>query len=115
MTDRIVKVLENGRFVLRGVHKRGRGVLIFVDEDETLPVTFDWSNWLGTDTISSVANETHGPTVSGASNTTTTATFKVNASGDGYIEHRITTAAGSVKELRLTVNAMSESKRYGDD
>jgi hypothetical protein len=115
MTDRIVKVLENGRTITRGVNVKGSGFVLNADPDEVLPITFDWSGWLGTDTIASVANESHGPGISAASNTTTTATFTVSASSNGYIEHRITTAAGSVKEARLTVNSMSEGRRYADD
>jgi len=102
MADRTIKVLENNRLVTRGASSDGRNATIEVDEDETLPITVDWSGWLGSDTIASVTNEATGPSVSGESNTTTTAALSV--SGDpGLIEHRITTAAGAVKELRVWV------------
>ena len=112
MADRTIKVLENNRLVTRGVNVQNGNPTLFVDEDESLPVTIDWSGWLGSDTISSVTNESHGPGVSGASNTTTTATFTISATQGGYIEHRITTAAGSVKELRLIVNATWQGRKY---
>jgi len=112
MADRTIKVLENGRTVSRGVNRNGNSPLIYQDEDETLPYTVDWSGWLGSDTIASVTNTTHGPTISAASNTTTTASLTITASQNGYIEHKITTAAGSVKELRIYVNANKETKDY---
>lgn len=112
MTDRVVKVLENNRLVTRGAGHCGRHVFLSLDEDETLPYTVDWSDWLGSDTISSVTNESNGPSVTNASNTTTTASLTLTASSDGYVEHRITTAAGAVKELRLVVNSDSGRKDY---
>lgn len=112
MTNRIAKVLENGRLVCRGLRKRGSGVYVVMTENETLPFTVDWSDWLGSDTIASVTNETHGPSVSTASNTTTTASLTLSSPRDGWIEHRITTAAGSTKELIITVNSDRNSKDY---
>lgn len=115
MTDRIVKVLEDNRFVTRGVQQRSRDLILEVDEDETLKVTFDWSSWLGSDTIASVTNEVSGPTLSGASNTTTQASFKVSG-GPGLIEHRITTTTGGeTKEVRLWVSSplANASDDYG--
>jgi hypothetical protein len=112
MADRLVKVLENGRLITRGLNTLGSNPILFIDEDETLAVSFNWTDWLDGDTISSVANSSHGPGVSGASNTTTTATFRVSATRDGYIEHRITTAAGNVKELNLLVRAQSTGRDY---
>jgi len=43
MTDRIVKVLEQGKFVLRGIQKTGNNPILALDSDETLDVNFDWS------------------------------------------------------------------------
>jgi hypothetical protein len=104
MADRIVKVLENGNLVTRGIGKKSDGPVIALDEDETLDVTFDWTGWLGSDTIASVTNEATSTTVSSESNTTTTSTFFISGSC-GLVEHRITTAAGLTKELRLWVDA----------
>jgi len=112
MTDRLIKVLENGRFVARGVGRHNNGVVINLTEDESLPYTVDWSGWLGSDTISSVTNESHGPTVSNASNTTTTASLTITASSNGYIQHRVTTAAGATKELMIVVNGEAGRKGY---
>ena len=103
MADRLVKVLENGRMVTRGMFKRGKGAELLIDRDETLSVTLDWSDWLGTDTIASVTNATNGPGVSSETNTTTQSSFNVSGSSNGYIETRITTAAGQVKELTVYV------------
>jgi hypothetical protein len=99
MTDRFIKVLEQAKLVLRGVKPRGRAVVANQDENETLTYTVNWSAWLGSDTIASVSNVATGLTISGASNTTTTATFKLSGSRSGWLEHRITTAAGLTKEL----------------
>lgn len=103
MTDRIVKVLEQDKQVLRGLKPRGRAAVLSLDDNETLNVSLDWSEWLGTDTIASVSNVGTGVTLSGASNTTTTATFTVSALRSGWIEQRITTAAGNIKEKMILV------------
>ncbi len=112
MTDRIVKVLENGRFVCRGFRKVRGLPCISLDDDESLPITVDWSDWLQSDTISSVTNDATSVTVSSASNTTTTATMTLSANSSGYVEHRITTAAGSIKELVILVSGSSDSRQY---
>lgn len=115
MTDRLVKVLENGRFITRGIHRRGRAGEVLLDREEALPVTVDWSGWLGTDTISSVTNATSGASVSSESNTDTTNTFTVSGASTGYVDSRITTAAGSIKEFRLYVRNYDgwREKDYG--
>ena len=99
MTDRFIKVLEQAKLVLRGVKPRGRAVVANQDENEVLTYTVNWATWLGSDTISSVTNESSGITVTGASNTTTTATFKLSGNRSGWLEHRIVTAGGLTKEL----------------
>lgn len=101
MTDRLIKVLEQGKTILRGLKPRGNAVVAAQDENETLDYTVNWSGWLGSDTISSVTNTSTGLTVSSASNTTTAATFKLSGSISGWLEHRITTAAGRTKELLI--------------
>lgn len=115
MTDRLVKVLENNRFITRGIHRRGRAGEILLDRNEALPVSLDWSGWLDSDTIASVTNEASGASVSSESNTTTTNTFTVAGSSTGYVDSRITTAAGSVKEFRLYVRNYDgyREKDYG--
>ena len=115
MTDRYVKVLEQGKLIHRGVKPRGRAVVANQDENETLPYTINWAGWLGTDTISSVTNQTTGVSISGASNTTTTATFKLSSNRSGWVEHRITTAAGNTKELLilLEIDGFPVADDYG--
>ena len=103
MTDRTVMILEQGKLICRGVKPRGKNISVNQDSNETLSYTFDWSGWLGSDTIASVTNETTGVEISGASNTTTTATFKLSASRTGWVEHRITTAGGLIKEITVAV------------
>jgi hypothetical protein len=114
VTDRLVKVLENGRLVARGLSLISTGAALMLDEDETLSVTIDWSGWLDTDTISSVTNEVESVSVSSESNTTTQASFSVSGS-PGIIQHRITTAAGNIKELKLCINSpyVTTSSDYG--
>ena len=113
MSNRTVKILENGRMVTRGLFRRGNAAEIIMDRNESLPVTVDWSDWLGSDTIASVTNDAEGASVSSESNTTTTATFTVSGSSTGYVDNRITTAAGSIKELRLhVVNYESNRIKY---
>ena len=100
MADRLVKVMENGRIISRGLDKVRGGVSISLDPDETLNVTISWAGWLGSDTIASVANEVDGLSVASESNTTTQASFTVS-NGPGLVQHRITTAAGNTKELKV--------------
>lgn len=115
MTDRYVKVLEQGKLIRRGVKARGRAVVANQDSNETLSYSVDWSGWLGSDTIASVTNTTTGITVSGASNTTTTAAFTLTSTRSGWLEHRITTAAGNIKELivYLEVDGHPVADDYG--
>lgn len=115
MADRLVKVLENGRMVTRGIFRRGRGVEILLDREESLPVTIDWSGWLGTDAIASATNETSGPSLSNEANTTTQTSMTVSGASCGWFDNRITTAAGAVKELRVYVRNYSgmREKDYG--
>lgn len=115
MTDRFVRILAQGKMIRRGVKPRGKAIVACQDSNETLPYTINWSGWLGTDTIASVTNTATGITVSGASNTTTTATFSLSGTRSGWLEHRITTAAGSVKELLvlLEVDGFPIDQDYG--
>lgn len=115
MADRLVKVLENGRLVTRGIFRRGRGVEILLDRNEVLPITVDWSGWLGTDTIASVTNAASGASISNEANTTTQASMTVSGASCGYFDNRITTAAGSIKELRVYVRSFDgmREKDYG--
>lgn len=99
MADRIIKVLEQGKSILRGVKPRGNAIVANQDENEALDYTVNWSGWLGTDTIASVQNVTSGLTLSNASNTTTAATFKLSGVMSGWLEHGITTTGGRTKEL----------------
>jgi hypothetical protein len=112
MTDRTIYVLEQGKVVTRGLGQSGQHPVLYLDEDEKLSVSVDWSEWLGTDTIASVTNEATLTTVSNAANTTTTASFLLNSRYNGYLEHRITTTAGQVKELKIMVDVKQDQPRH---
>lgn len=99
-----IRVMSNGRIAARGLSRSGQGVNLQIDSQETIPVSIDWSGFLGSDTISSVTNDASGATISGASNTTTTATFKISGADAGLIQHRITTTNGAIKELPIMLN-----------
>ena len=103
MTDRYIKVLEQSKTILRGLKPRGNAIVAAQDRNESLDYSVNWATWLGSDTIASVTNETTSVTLSGASNTTTTTTFTISGNTSGWLEHRITTAAGRIKELLILV------------
>lgn len=103
MTNRLVKMLENGRIVVRGLSRRGIGVEVQMDRDESLPISVDWSGWLGSDTIASVTNAAAGASVSAESNTTDTVSLTLSGRSTGYLDSRITTSSGKIKELRVFV------------
>lgn len=102
-----IRVLGNDRIATRECSRVNNGVALTMDSDETIPVSIDWSGYLGSDTISSVANSATGATISGAANTTTSASFNISSAGSGIIEHRITTATGAIKELPIFINGTS--------
>lgn len=112
-----IYVMANGRIATREATRTGAGVNIQADDDETIPVTIDWSGWLGSDTISSVSNNATGATLASEANTTTGASFNITSASSAIIEHRITTAAGYVKELPIFVNGTGSyygASRYYD-
>lgn len=115
MSDRVIKILEQDKMVLRGLKNLRNRPVLEIDEDEVVSVNFDWSEWLGSDTIDSVTNEVTGVTVSSEANDTTTASFNIAASYSGFVEHRITTAGGLTKEklLFVTVNGFPVNDDYG--
>lgn len=112
MVDRVIYVLEQGRVATKGLGLSGQQPVLYLDEDEKLAVTVDWSEWLGTDAIASVTNETTYATASNESNTTTTAQLTLNSRYRGYVEHRITTASGQVKEIKIKVDVQNDRPRY---
>lgn len=111
-TDRLVKILEQGKLITRGCEADGAVVLIELDDDTSLDYTFDWSGWLGSDTIASTDNEATGPTVTEKSATTTQVVLTISGNG-GLIEHRITTTtSGETQELRILVNSPPRQRGY---
>lgn len=75
-------------------------------DDDVLPYVFDFAAWLGSDTISSVVRETSGTAATVTSNTTTTMTQSLN--GDGYVDCKIVTTAGSTRQVRICIRQRSE-------
>lgn len=112
MTDRTVFVLEQGKISARGLGQSGQDPILYLDEDEKLSVSIDWSQWLGSDTIASVENETTLATVTNEANDTTTASMNINSRYSGHVEHRITTAAGQIKEVKILVRTKQDQPRY---
>lgn len=102
MPDRIIRVLNGGRLIAHGVEVVGRTVYVDMNGAERLDFQIDWDVWLGARTISSVANETDGPTVaSQVAGDIVTLTISGN---NGEIEHKITTSDGKVKAILIIVS-----------
>lgn len=82
------------------------------DPQSTLDYRFDWSAWLTTDTITTVAwTVPAGITQTAATNTTTTATIWLSGGtvGTRYtVVCRITTAAGRIDERSLLVSVQQK-------
>lgn len=118
MTDRLIKVMESGRLVCRGLsNRKAFEASLPIDENDTVKLTIDWTGWLNGDTIASVANTVTGSiALSGAATATPQHTVKVSGSGSGLIEHRMTTTTSAeTKEIRIwvPVNGVQISDDYG--
>lgn len=86
-------------------------------DDDVLTYVFDFANWLGSETISSVTREGSGVTAAGTSNTTTTMTQRLN--GQGYMDFKIVTSGTQTKQFRVVIAPRSEdtddlTDRYPD-
>jgi hypothetical protein len=77
------------------------------DPDAVLDYTVDWSDWLGTDTISaSTFTAESGLTVDSSTNTTTTTTVWLSDGtvGSAYrVVNHITTVAGREEDKTITI------------
>lgn len=76
----------------------------------TLDYKLDWSAYLGSDTISSVAWSVTGATAGAASNTTTTATQRISGGSAGTpatARCTITTAAGIIDARIINIDIVS--------
>lgn len=107
MADRLVKVLENGRLLTRGCADMDGYIQAFATKDESLTITFEWANWLGSNTIASALNESHGVSTGAITTDGTQTSFTV--SDCGLVQHRITDSAGQTKEVRLRVRSPGET------
>lgn len=77
------------------------------DPDATLDYEVDWSDWLGEDTISSVAwTAPAGLTQESSENTTTTATIWLSGGTAGAyysVVCRVTTVAGRIDDRTIVI------------
>lgn len=108
MADRTIILAENGRASYRGVTREGEALWSnYQREDDDLTYVLDYSNWLGSETISSVTRTNSGTAVAGTSNTTTTVTQRL--SGAGYVDIAITTSGSQVKVDRICIYDRGEN------
>lgn len=99
-----IRILSNDRFTISEGGRSNGGAAFWMADNEVRPISIDWTGYLGSDTIASVTNEVTSATLTDATNTTTGASFKIQADGAAIIQHRITTAAGAVKEFPIFIN-----------
>ena len=95
--------MQQGKQILRGLKPRGNAAVLNLASGDSLDIRIDWSAWLGSDTIASVSNDVTGVQISSASNTPTTATLFLSGQNSGWLEHRITTTAGRIKQQMIFV------------
>jgi hypothetical protein len=114
MVDRTIIFGENNRSSQRGIRQTSEARFeVYHRDDDVLPYVWDFANWLGTDTISSVVRETSGTAVTTTSNTTTTMTQSL--SGAGYVDFKIVSAAAKTKQFRVVVRQRSEDSDAVND
>lgn len=112
MVDRSIIIAENGRSSYRGLTREGEACWsAYQREDDDLSYVIDYSNWLGSETIASVARSPYGTTVAGTSNTTTTSTQRLK--GSGFVDIKITTSGSQVRVDRIIIRDRSENLVYG--
>ncbi len=90
-----------------GFHKNAALPWVYKDPESVLDYSLNWSDWLGTDTISAVVwTVPAGITQTTATNTTTAATIWLSggtANAEYTIECKITTASGRTDERSFIV------------
>lgn len=113
MADRTILMQENGRLTMRGLFMLNGYPTAFHDDDDKLTYTVDWSRWLGANTISAVTNTADDMTITGESNTTTTATFTVELDdgASGELEQQITDSGGQKKTLRIRYRSRRDDEQ----
>ena len=112
MTDRTIILAENGRASYRGLEREGEALWsAYQRNEDDLSYVIDYSNWLGSETISSVTRTPYGTTVAGTSNTTTTSTQRLK--GAGYVDIQITTSGSQVRMDRIIIRDRSENAVLG--
>lgn len=115
MTDRTIYICENDRATYRGLKRLGSQTWgNYQRQNDDWSYVIDYSNWLGSDTISSVTRTAFGTATASTSNTTMTATQSL--SGYGYVDIQITTAAGRDRVDRICIEPHGEdSPRWPSD
>lgn len=76
------------------------------DPNATLSYELDFTDWLGSDTLSSVAWSAPGLTVESFTNTTTSATIWLSGGTPGRVypvRCRVTTAGGGIDDRTFTI------------
>ncbi len=114
MADRTILVQENGRLTMRGLFMLTGYPTAFHDDGDKLTYTVDWSRWLGSNTISAVTNTAESDvTISGESNTTTTAAFtaELDTGASAEVEQQITDSAGQKKTLRIRYRSRRDDEQ----
>jgi hypothetical protein len=113
MVDRKIILAENGRAAYRGVYQSGqRDYFAYQSDADDLSYTIDASPLLGDATISSVTRSGDGLTISGTSNTTTTATQRLKGHGTAAIT--ITDNASGVHVVRIEIRQRQAEPRVTD-
>ena len=117
MTNQTVKIRENNNVIGRGVTIVGDRIYVEQDNDDVLTYSLDLSDWLGTDTISTVsANGVYcGATATVAGDVIDLTISSVN---DQWTRHpeawvTVTTAAGQKKRWRII--AIERDGEWWDD
>lgn len=112
MADRTILLAENGRYSLRGIKAISpQEFMAYQEDDDALTYTLDYSAYLGSDTIASVAREASGVTVTNTSNTTTQIIQRLK--GFGFVDITATMTGGDVNKLRITIRERENNNVTG--
>lgn len=105
MADRLVKVLANDRLVASGLSRVStRTVQMNLPSTDIATVKIDYTRWLDTDTLSSIATVSSGVTVSVSTSTPST-TLTLSAVADAANVQVLATSSGGRKHtLWIDVN-----------
>lgn len=115
MADTRLTVLDYRRANAQGLTRDDDAWAAFIDKDDALGLVIDWTRWLGTETISSMAYTSHGVTSANQAEasgvTTATLTF---GGGIGTLDVQATTSTGRkmTQSIRLIEIDATARDRY---